>query len=63
MDALMPDARNVEQRNARDSAISWIKGCGRDFRDVCEMAGLDPHFLSDAFKNGKVSREKLKAMV
>lgn len=39
----------------------WIEDCGKDFRQVCDFAGMDPDFLSDALKAGKVSPELLRA--
>ena len=26
-------------------AISWFKSQGKDFRDVCELAGFNPHYV------------------
>jgi hypothetical protein len=51
------DARaGTDRRKASD----WIRGCGRDFRMVCGLAGMDPDFLSDAFRAGRVQRVFLK---
>lgn len=41
-------------------ADRWIRDCGRDFRDVCYMAGFDPDFLSDAYKAGRVDPDMLR---
>lgn len=38
----------------------WIRQCGKDFRQVCALAGMDADFLSDAYKSGRVDRHLLK---
>lgn len=55
------DGDGVESRRARDTAHSWITNNGKDFKQVCLMAGMDPDFLSDRYKAGQVNRELLKA--
>ena len=42
------------------SAADWIKDCGRDFRMICDCAGWDAQFLSDAFKAGRVDGKLLR---
>jgi hypothetical protein len=60
IDAINPDPANAEDRNQKSVATNWIRNCGRDFRLVCTLAGMDPNFLSDAFKANKINRETLK---
>jgi len=33
---------SAERVRARDEARRWLLGAGRDFRRVCDLAGLDP---------------------
>ena len=57
IDATSPDTRASTQRDAD----AWIKGCGKNFRFACLNAGVDPDFLSEAYRNGRVNRELLKS--
>ena len=41
-------------------ASDWIKDCGPDFRMICDCAGWDAQFLSDAFKAGRVDGKLLR---
>ncbi|MFG6573201.1 hypothetical protein ACGYLO_16530 [Sulfitobacter sp. 1A13353] len=52
------DAR--ADRMEQITADRWIRQCGKDFRTVCEMAGMDADFLSEAYRAGKVDRHLLK---
>jgi hypothetical protein len=38
----------------------WIRNCGPDFRFICAVAGVDPRFISDAYKSGKIDPEVLR---
>jgi hypothetical protein len=60
VDAINPDPANDIDRRAKSEAVAWIANCGRDFRRVCEWAGMDPDFLSDAFNANKINRNTLK---
>jgi hypothetical protein len=42
------------------SADRWIRDCGRDFRMVCSLAGMDADFLSGAYRAGRVNGEWLR---
>lgn len=45
------------KRYARD----WFSSGGRDFREVCSMAGLDPDFIHDAWQNRRIDARRLRA--
>lgn len=45
---------------AKHQADSWIRGNGRWFRQVCDMAGMDPKFVRDAYIAGRIDRRWLK---
>lgn len=54
MDATAPGSRNNVLYHQKWSAARWISDCGRDFRQVCHLAGVDPEFLSECFRAGQV---------
>lgn len=56
-----PDCKNDTERHARRDARDWLGGGGRDFREVCSLAGFDPDFIRKAFMDGRIDREILKA--
>lgn len=55
------ESENSEKVRARREADSWIRGAGRDFREVCSLAGLDPDFISEAYVSGKLTRSGLRS--
>lgn len=55
------DGENVELQNAQRAAAIWLDKAGRDFREVCTLAGMDPQFIADAWRNGKLTKDSLKA--
>lgn len=61
MDATRPNSANRDDMRARSDADRWIRGNGRDFRQVCSMAGMDPDFLHQAYIKGRVDPERLRA--
>lgn len=54
MDATAPFSRRRDHEVNKASAGRWIGDCGRDFRLVCHLAGVDPEFLSERFRAGQV---------
>jgi hypothetical protein len=40
-------------------AREWIVDCGRDFRLVCAMAGWDADFVSEAFRDGRLTLDRI----
>lgn len=48
---------------AKSVADSWIRGCGPDFRRVCDLAGVEPtrqQILPRAYVEGRVSYAALR---
>ncbi len=41
---------------ARDQADTWLRGMSKDFKTICHLAGIDPHFLRDNYVAGKIDR-------
>lgn len=60
-DAMRPDPKNQNDLREKRIAANWIRSCGPDFRLVCDLAGMDPDFLSDAFNAGRVDREVMRS--
>jgi hypothetical protein len=44
----------------RRRADLWIKGGGRDFREVCALAGIDADALRDAYTGGRINMNALR---
>jgi hypothetical protein len=57
IDAINPKPANPDDIREKARASAWIRGCGRDFRLVCSLAGMDPEFLSDAFNANKINKD------
>jgi len=54
-----PKASDEAIRAKRD-ADAWIKGDSKDYRRVCDWAGMDPDFIRDAYMSGRINREALR---
>ena len=55
-DALHSDPGSLEDRRAKRDAIRWFEQAGRDFREVCTLAGLDPDAVHSRWKAGTMVR-------
>ena len=55
-DAIMEDPQTLKSTMAKKSARFWFDSADRNFRWVCEMAGMDPDAVSEAWRDGRVSR-------
>lgn len=64
MDATHPagDEGNSEDARGRRSARQWLREGGKDFRTVCNLAGLDPDFVREKYLAGKICGEALRSM-
>lgn len=60
MDAICPETGDDGARNKRE-ADRWFRRAGKDFRQVCHLAGLDPDFIHDAYVSGRIDPALLKA--
>lgn len=61
LDATMEDPKGDENKRAKRDAINWFTRDTKDFRRVCEYAGIDPALVRDAFMSGRIDRASLKA--
>jgi len=61
-DATAKQPSGSESIRAKRDADSWIRWAGKDFREVCENAGFDPDFLSEAYKAGRVNGDLLRSI-
>lgn len=55
-DATADEYASAEDRAEQRRAHEWITGRGKDFRHVCDLAGLDPDFYADAYEAGGINR-------
>jgi hypothetical protein len=60
-DATAVDPAGDDSRRAKQDAIRWLTLGGRDFREVCSNAGMDPDFIQDAFLGGRIDPALLRA--
>jgi len=60
LDATNTATGDAETIAAKRTAIEWITKAGRDFREVCSLAGMDHSFLQKAFIDGRVDRDALR---
>lgn len=42
-------------------ADEWFRFGGRDFREVCALAGQDPDFVREAYINGRIDMRLLRS--
>jgi hypothetical protein len=61
IDATNPAPANPEDAREKVAAHRWIATNCKDFRRACMFAGMDPHFLSDAYRAGRVDPVLLRA--
>lgn len=59
-DATATEPSGPENKRAKVDADRWIKHGGRDFRQVCFLAGFDPDFIQHAYTSGRVNPEALR---
>lgn len=48
-----------EKKLAQMQALNWFKGNGRDFRIICELAGIDAGSVRAAVLSGRVDDKHL----
>lgn len=60
-DATADNPSSREDVMAKRDAIAWITRGGRDYRMVCSLAEIDPDFARDAFLDGRVNADLLRA--
>ena len=59
-DAHYTGKRVPDQVEARRTDI-WFRTMSDDFQTVCALAGIDPHFLRDAYVSGRINMVDFKA--
>jgi hypothetical protein len=60
-DACRPYCADGEARKAKREADLWLRYSGKNFRQVCQMAGFDDDFIRDAYTGGRIKTEHLFA--
>jgi hypothetical protein len=43
-------------------ADKWIRRRGKEYRMVCDLAGMDPDFIADAYVAGRIDAGRLRRM-
>ncbi len=59
-DATNPAPHNSEEHRAKVEARDWLEDGKSDFRRVCDLAGMDPEFVRDAYRSGRINRDALR---
>jgi len=62
IDATAVNPSGREDRLAKDAADRWFRSGGRDYHQVCALAGIDPDFMRDNYMAGKIDGKLLRAM-
>ena len=57
-DSLFGDYRTLQTVNDREEAKEWLNLRNKDFREVCENAGLSPYFVFNNIFNAIKRKEK-----
>lgn len=55
-DAKMDDPQSSQSVDAKKSARRWFDFADRNFRMVCELSGMNPDAVSEAWRSGSPSR-------
>ena len=55
-DAMMEDPQSFKSVDAKKSARRWFDFAGGNFRMVCELAGMNPDAVSEAWRSGRFIR-------
>ncbi len=55
-DAMMEDPQSSKSVDAKKSARRWFDFADGNFRMGCELAGLNPDAVSEAWRSGSLSR-------
>ena len=51
---------NIEATE-KGRADAWLSSGSKDFRAVCDLAGIDPDFLRDSYRSGRLDLEVFSA--
>jgi len=60
-DASMEEPASREALTEKRRSDAWIRSNGRDFKEACGLAGMNPDFLSEAYVSGRFDRAALKS--
>ena len=54
LDATMKKPRNGTLLAIRNEADAWFRNNGKDYRLICDKAGIDSDFIREAYIRGKL---------
>jgi len=61
LDATTKPSSSSEEFIAQKQADAWLRtGCA-DFKEVCNLAGLDPDFIREAYIGGRINADLLRS--
>jgi len=61
LDATAHYPASSEDYSAQKQADAWLRVGGADFKEVCNLAGLDPDFIRDAYIGGRINADLLRS--
>jgi hypothetical protein len=61
LDATSNPSPSSDDYMAQKNADAWLRTGGRDFKEVCSLAGLDPDFIQQAYIGGRINADLLRS--
>jgi len=61
LDATSNPSSSSEDHLAQKQADAWLRAGGADFKEVCNLAGLDPDFIREAYIGGRINADLLRS--
>ena len=61
LDATANYPASSEDHLAQKQADEWLREGGADFKEVCNLAGLDPDFIQQAYIGGRINADLLRS--
>jgi len=61
LDATSNPSSSSDDYIAKKNADAWLRTGGRDFKEVCSLAGLDPDFIREAYIGGRINADLLRS--
>jgi hypothetical protein len=61
LDATSNHSSSSDDYIAQKNADAWLRTGGRDFKEVCSLAGLDPDFIREAYIGGRINADLLRS--
>ena len=59
IDATMDDPQKGDDRRAKREADFWLSSNSRDFREVCDLVGIDAEAFRQLYVSGGLTKERV----